>query len=95
VCKGIQHSINNTLFFRDLNENNQVVHLSNNILPKNYRNREKIVAISADNPNEIKYYNSIYEAANELQTDRGSIHSCLKGDTRHSLVKGYIIRRVD
>ena len=96
VCKGMQHSINNTLFFRDLNENNQVVHLSsNNILPKNYRNRERIVAISADNPNEIKYYNSIYEAANELQTDRGSIHSCLKGDTKHSLVKGYIIRRID
>lgn len=95
VCKGIQHSIQNILFFRDLDENNQVVHLNNNTSSKNYRNREKIVAISANNPNELKYYNSIYEAAIELGTDRSSIHSCLRGDSRHSLVKGYIIRKID
>ena len=95
VCKGVQHSINNTLFFRDLDKNGQVICLQKENLPKSYRNRERIVAISADNPTILKYYNSIYEAAIELETDRGSIHSCLRGDTRHSLVKGYIIRKVD
>ena len=91
VCKGDQSSINNELFFRDLDENG-------NIIPhsfKSYKGRKKLIAVNIDNPDLIKYFSSISEAAKELNTERKSIQQCIQGSDRYSKVKGYIFREVD
>ena len=41
------------------------------------------------------FFSTISEAAIKLKTDRASIHACLNGDSRHSVVKGYVIRKYD
>lgn len=90
VCKGEQGSLNG-LIFRDLDENNKVI--SKPI--KSPHGRKKIIAINVYDIKEKIIFNSITEAAKNLNTDRASIGKCIKGDTRYSVVKGYIFRQLD
>lgn len=54
----------------------------------------KVCAISLIDNSQI-IFPSVAEAARQLQVDRRSIHACIKGDTRHSVVKNYVIRKYD
>ena len=56
--------------------------------------KTKVVAINIDDLSQT-IFNSISEAAIALNTDRGSIHACIRGDKRHSKIKNYIIRKID
>lgn len=42
---------------------------------------------------EKQYFNTVTECARALKTDRSSIHSCIAGNSRHSVVKDYVIRK--
>ena len=91
VCKGIQSSVNGILF-RDLDEQNNII-----IKPiKTYHNKKPLIAINLNNPDEQILFQSISQAAKQLNlTDRRQIQEHLKGNTRYSVVKGYLIREID
>lgn len=91
VCKGKQATCLNGLYFRDLDENNCVI--SKPI--KNYKNKTHVIAINIDNLDQTQYFDSVSEAANVIGTDRGSIHKCIAGENRYSIVHGYIFRELD
>lgn len=42
---------------------------------------------------EKKYFNTVSECARDLGSDRSSIHACIAGQSRHSVVKNHIIRK--
>lgn len=90
VCKGEFSSINK-LIFRDIDINGNVV--SKPI--KSYKAQKKIIAINIENPLEELFFDSISEAAKMLNSDRGSIQKCIKGENKYSVVKGYILRELD
>lgn len=91
VCKGERSSIYGTLFFRDLDENDKIIERSF----KSYKNRKTLIGIDVNNPEDIRYFSSISEAAKELNTDRQSIGQCIQGKDRYSIIKGYILREID
>lgn len=91
VCKGQNSSINNELYFRDLDENGNIIEQPF----KPYKNRKTLIAVKIDNPDEIIYFPSILAAANALKTERRSIQHCIQGSDRYSHVKGYILRELD
>lgn len=90
VCLGKQSSINGKIF-RQLNNNNQVIHQP--ILP--YKNRKKIIGIDPTIEQKNIVFESILKASNILGINRQSIQKCLKGDKRYSIVGGYIFRYLD
>ena len=90
VCKGLTSSYKG-LYFRNLSADGSI----EEITFKPYKNRKSIVGINIENPNEEKYFNSITEAAEVMQTDRWSITQCIQGIKRYSIVKGYIWRELD
>lgn len=91
ICKGQNSSINDELFFRDLDAEGKVI-----VKPfKPYKNRKTLIAIKIDNPEEVLYFPSILAAANALNTERRSIQYCIQGSDRYSKVKGYILREID
>lgn len=73
ICKGKNSSYKGMLFFRDLDENNQIIERPF----KSYKNKKQIIGIKIDNPIEEIYFNSISEAALFLNSDRRSIGLCL------------------
>lgn len=91
VCKGINSSIQEKLFFRDLDKDGKII----TIPFKTYRNKKPVIAINIEFPEEEQYYDSISSAAIALQTERKSISKCIAGDNRYSHVKGYILRQLD
>lgn len=91
VCKGDLGSCFEGLYFRDLNENEEVVHQK----IKRHKGKKAIIGININNPTEEIYFNSISEAAATLNTERKSISSCIQGSQRYSFVKGYIFRELD
>ena len=90
VCDGNISSIRG-LYFRNLDENNQVVHQPF----KSYKNKKSIMAISVNNPNDKIEFCSVSEAARSLVLNRQSIGKCLQGNARYSIVGGYIFREID
>lgn len=69
ICNGETRSINGYIF-RWLNENDEI------IIPQNFQTRPKrceICGINIKNPSEIKYFESIFAASQELKVDRTSI----------------------
>lgn len=91
VCKGQNSSINDELYFRDLDENGNIVEQPF----RPYKNRKSLIAIKIDNPEEIIYFPSVLAAARALETERRSIQHCIQGNDRYSHVKGYILRELD
>lgn len=91
VCKGQNSSINDELYFRDLDENGNIVEQPF----RPYKNRKSLIAIKVDNPEEIIYFPSVLAAASALGTERRSIQHCIQGSDRYSHVKGYILRELD
>lgn len=91
VCKGEISSCFNETYFRDLNENNEVIHYE----IKRRKGRKPLVGINVENPEEERYFESISAAAKELNSDRTSIEKCIQGSTRYSVIKGYILRELD
>lgn len=79
------------LIFRWIDSNGEVIIPEIKTKPKYTR----ICAISVRNPEQIEYYNSVVDAANSIKADRGSIHKCLSGNKRYSIVKEYIFRHID
>ena len=75
---------------------NQSIETHNALSDDNIRDnlKTKVVAININDLSQTTY-DSISEAAVALNTDRGSIHQCIKGNRRHSKIKGYIIRKLD
>lgn len=91
VCKGMSSSIKGYLLFRDLNANGQIIKKPF----KSYKGRKTLIGININDPENIRYFQSISAAAKELQTDRKSIQECIRGSDRYSKVKGYILREID
>lgn len=91
ICKGQNSSINNELFFRDLDANGAIIEKPF----KPYKNRKTLIAIKVDNPEEVIYFPSVLAAANALNAERRSIQHCIQGSDRYSKVKGYILRELD
>ena len=91
VCKGLQSSVNG-IIFRDLNNKQEII-----IKPiKTYKNKKPLVAINLNNPDEQLFFESISQAAKQLNlSDRRQIQQHLKGNSRYSVVKGYLIREID
>ena len=91
ICKGLVGSINN-LYFRDLDENDQVI-------TKPFtrpHGKKALICISLDNPEQIQYYESISAAAKAFNlTDRRELQQHLSGSKRYSNIKGYIFRELD
>lgn len=90
VCKGNESSCLGNIY-RDLDDYGRVI--SKPI--KSYRGRTPVIAIKIDEPDINLFFDSVSQAARELNTDRGSIHKCIIGDPRYSVVKGYIFRKLD
>lgn len=76
---------------------NQTAITHNGLTDDIIRNKLKtaVVAIKLDNPEEKIYFPSVAVAADKLQSDRASIHACIRGEKRHSKVKGYVIRKIE
>ena len=91
VCKGITSSCFNGIYFRDLDENGNVIHQK----IKNQKARKPLIGINIENPSEERFFESISAAAKELNSDRTSIEKCIQGSTRYSIIKGYILRELD
>lgn len=91
VCKGQNSSINNELYFRDLDENGNIIEQPF----RPYKNRKTLIAVNINNPDEIIYFPSVLAAAGALMTERRSIQHCIQGSNRYSHVKGYILRELD
>lgn len=90
VCKGKESSCLGNIF-RDLDENNQVI--SKPI--KNYKNKQPVIAIPLESPEDILYFESVSEAAQKMSADRSSISKCIAGNPRYSHVKNHIFRKID
>lgn len=91
VCKGFESSVNRKIF-RDLDKiTKQVIKIK--ISP--YKGQKAIICIDIENPENKIYFSSISETAKMLQTDRTSIHKCISGDSRYSIVKNFIIRELN
>lgn len=90
VCKGNESSCLGNIY-RDLDNEGNVISKP----LKSYRNRTPVIAIPLNSPESILFFDSVSQAATELKTDRGSIHKCILGDKRYSVVKGYILRKLD
>ena len=90
VCKGEYSSIHG-LYFRDLDENNNVIHKE----MKRYKSKKSLICIPVKEENDTLYFESISQAAIKLNTTRQSIGKCITGSKRYSIVKGYIIREID
>lgn len=90
VCKGKISSLNG-MFFRDLDENDNIIHIDF----KKYKGKKRILGINVNSPDEEIYFESVTSAASFLKTDRGSISKCIKGNKRYSIIKGYILREID
>lgn len=90
VCKGKISSINGE-YFRDLDENNQVIHQD----IKSYKNRKPIVGILLSDSTITVYAESILQASQIFKIDRSSIQKCLDGSNRYTTVGGYIWRKLD
>ena len=91
VCKGQNSSINDELYFRDLDESGNIVEQPF----RPYKYRKSLIAIKVDIPEEIIYFPSVLAAARALETERRSIQHCIQGSNRYSHVKGYILRELD
>lgn len=91
VCKGDISSCFDGLYFRDLDENGSII--SKPI--KNIHGKKHIIGISVDDPSKEIYFNSISEAAKELNIDRSSLSACVNGSSRYSIVNKYIWREID
>lgn len=91
VCKGVNSSINGELIFRDLDENGKIIQKEF----KPYKQRKTLIAVNIENPDDIKYFESVSVAAQELQTERRSVQHCIQGSDRYSKIKGYILREID
>ena len=90
VCKGELSSVKQ-LIFRDLDEQGNLIEKPF----KNYRGKKIIIGFLLENPMKEVFFSSITEAAKKLNSDRASIGKCIKGDKRHSQVKGYVLRELD
>jgi len=90
VCKGLRSSCNG-MYFRDLDENNQVISKQF----KRYKGSKYIVGIPLDCEKEELYFESILAASQTLNIVRSSISKCIKGDSRYTNVNGYIWRELD
>ena len=90
VCKGKRSSCMGNIY-RDLDENEEVI--SKPI--KKFHGRKNIVAISVEDFEDIKFFESISKAAEIMLTDRGSITKCINGNNRYSIVKKHIFREID
>ena len=91
ICNGESRSINGYIF-RWVNDDNKVV------IPQIFQTRPRrceICGINIKNPNEIKYFESVLAASQELKIDRASIQRCLAGNKKYSNVGGYIFRKLD
>ena len=89
VCKG-NRAATKGMYFRDLDKDN-------NIIKKPFKSnhsKKMVIGISVFGEEDV-YFNSISEAAREIQTDRGSISKCVNGSTRYSVVHNRIWRNVD
>lgn len=91
VCKGIISSCFEGTYFRDLDKDNKVIHQE----IKNRKGRKSLIGINIENPQEERFFESISKAADELKSDRTSIEKCIQGDTKYSIIKGYILREID
>lgn len=90
VCKGYESSCLGNIY-RDLDDNGKVI--SKPI--KNHKGKKNLIAISVEDPNNILFFESVSQAAKEMNTDRGSISKCISGDTKYTIVKKYIFREID
>lgn len=90
VCKGNRSSVQG-LYFRDLDENNNIIHK----LIKRYQGKKSLICIPVHEEDKTLYFESISEAAKKLNTDRQSIGKCISGSKRYSIIKNYIIREID
>lgn len=90
VCKGQTSSYLGKIY-RDLDKEGNIIKKPF----KPYKGRKPVVAIDIQNPMVERYFSSISEAAKELKTDRTSIGKCIAGNSRYTVVKGYIIRALD
>lgn len=90
VCKGELSSFNGDIY-RDLDEYGQVI--SKQI--KNHKGKKHIIGFKLDEPEKEIYFESISEAAKQLNTDRGSLSKCIQGVKRYSNIKGYVFREID
>ena len=91
VCKGKISSCFNETYFRDLDENDKVIHYE----IKRRKSRKPLIGINITNPDEERYFDSISSAAQELNSDRTSIEKCIQGSTKYSIIKGYILRELN
>ena len=89
VCKGLQGSLNGEIF-RDLDINNNIINVK---IPTHFHGKKKIVGIDIDTQDEI-FFESITDAAYQLQIPRQSISKCINGDARYSIVHNYIWREI-
>lgn len=90
VCKGKESSCLGNIY-RDLDENNNII--SKPIKP--YKNRKPIIAIQINNPTVELIFESISEASRQLSVNRQSVSRCIAGNTRYTVVGGYIFRALD
>lgn len=90
VCLGKRSSFHGKIF-RQLDDNDKVIHQP--LL--SYKNRKRIIAFDPSINEKHIYFESILSASKILQLDRCSIQKCLKGNSRYSIVGGYIFRYVD
>ena len=91
VCKGELISCFNGMYFRDLDNNNNII--SKPI--KNYKKRKTIIGINVNIPEQEIYFSSISECSKKIGADRQSISKCVNGNSRYSIVHGYIFREID
>lgn len=90
VCKGELSSFNGDIY-RDLDEYGQVI--SKQI--KNHKGKKHIIGFKLDEPEKEIYFDSISEAAKQLNADRGSLSKCIRGVKKYSNIKGYVFREID
>lgn len=88
VSKGMSSSLNGK-YFRDLDENNNVIHQDF----KPYKNRKALIGISLDDETEV-YVESILKASEIFHCNRQSLQKCINGDPRYTNVAGYVWRLV-
>ena len=89
ACKNEISSVKG-YYFRDLDKEGKIISYPF----KSPKGKKPLICISVLGLKD-KYFNSISEAAKELNSDRSSISKCIKGDSRYSIIKGYIIREID
>lgn len=90
VCRGKEYSSRGKRY-RFLDEKNEIIEPINKTRPL----KTRICGINVFDLNDILYFDSVSQAAEELKTDRGSIHHCLRGDSKYSVVKMLIWRLID